>query len=71
MIYSVLILKRNINTFILTSDRVSKELSASAKSLSKSRECFIDIYIDNQCLFVIVYRAKCYFAECRIFILLC
>jgi len=36
------------------SDRVSKELSASAKSLSDSSECFIEVYIDNQSLFVIV-----------------
>jgi hypothetical protein len=36
------------------SDRVSKELSASAKSLSKSKECFIEVYINNQCLIVIV-----------------
>jgi hypothetical protein len=32
------------------SERVSKELSASAESLSESREC-----IDNQCLIVIIY----------------
>ncbi len=38
------------------SDRVSKELSASAKSLSKSRECFIEVYIDNRCLIVIIYK---------------
>jgi hypothetical protein len=37
------------------SDRVSKELSASAKSLSESRECFIEVYIDKQCLIIIVY----------------
>ncbi len=36
------------------SDRVSKELSISAKSLSESRECFIEVYIDNQCLIIIV-----------------
>ncbi len=30
------------------SDRVSKELNASAKCLSKSRECFIEVYINNQ-----------------------
>jgi hypothetical protein len=35
--------------------RVSKELSASAKSLSMSRECFIEVYINNQCLIIIVY----------------
>ncbi len=35
--------------------RVSKELSASAKSLSSSRECFIEVYIDNQWIIVIVY----------------
>jgi hypothetical protein len=38
----VLIKKRSVNTFILTSDRVSKELSA--KSLSESRECIIEVY---------------------------
>jgi hypothetical protein len=41
------------------SDRVSKELSARAKSLSDSRECFIEVYIDNQSLFVIVYLSSC------------
>ncbi len=35
---------------------MSKELSASAESLSDSRECFIKVYIDNQNLFVIVYN---------------
>ena len=40
------------------SDKVSEELSASAKSLSKSRECFIEIYIDNGCLIVIVKLQK-------------
>ncbi len=30
------------------SDRVSKELSANAKSLRKSRECFIEVYIPFQ-----------------------
>jgi hypothetical protein len=38
------------------SDRVSKELSASAISLSKSRECFIEVYIDNRCIIVIIYK---------------
>jgi len=41
------------------SDRVSKELSASAESCSKSRECFIEVYIDNQCLIIIVYAECC------------
>ncbi len=36
-----------MNAFILTSDRVSKELSTSAIYLSKSREGFIEVYIDN------------------------
>jgi hypothetical protein len=36
--------------------RVSKELSVSAKSLSNSRECFIEVYIDNCCLIIIVYK---------------
>jgi len=36
------------------SDGVSKELGASAKSLSESRECFIEVYIDNQCLIIII-----------------
>ncbi len=35
---------------------MSKELSASAKSLSDRSECFIEVYIDNRSLFVIVYR---------------
>jgi len=38
------------------SDRVSKELSASAKSLSRSRECFIEVYNDNRCLIIIIYK---------------
>ncbi len=38
------------------SDRVSKELSASAKILSESREVFIEVYIDN--LIVIIYPYK-------------
>jgi hypothetical protein len=36
------------------SERVSKELSASAKSLSESRVCFIEEYIDNRWIIVIV-----------------
>jgi hypothetical protein len=43
---SVLI-KRDVKAFILMSDRVSKELSTSAKGLSESRQCFIELYIDN------------------------
>jgi hypothetical protein len=38
------------------SDRVSKELIASAKSKGDSRECFIEVYIDNRSLFIIVYK---------------
>ncbi len=30
------------------SDRVFKELSGSAKSMSESRECIIEVYIDNR-----------------------
>jgi hypothetical protein len=48
------LMKRSINAFILMSDRVSKELSASAKCLS-DRECFIEVYIDNRSLFDILY----------------
>ncbi len=44
------------------SERVSKELSASAKSLSESRECFIEEYIDNRLLIVIVVRENKLFA---------
>ncbi len=40
-------LKEKRKCFIIMSDRVSKELSASATSLSKSRECFIEVYIVN------------------------
>ncbi len=40
---------------------MSKELSASAKSLSKSRECFIEVYIDNRCLIIIIYYINTYF----------
>jgi len=39
---------------------VSKELSASAKSKGDSRECFIEVYIDNRGLFVIVYFKSFY-----------
>ncbi len=39
---------RSVNAFILMSDGVSKELSMSSKSLSESRECVIEVYIDNQ-----------------------
>ena len=40
---------------MLTSDRVFKELSVSSKSLSESRECVIEVYIDNRWLIIIVY----------------
>ena len=43
------------NAYILTSDKVSKELSASTKSLSESTEWFIEVYIDNRCLIIILY----------------
>jgi hypothetical protein len=36
------------------SDRACKELSASAKCLSESREGFIEVYIDNRWIIVIV-----------------
>jgi hypothetical protein len=36
---------KKVNAFFLTSDRVSKELRAITKSLRKSRECFIEVYI--------------------------
>jgi hypothetical protein len=36
------------------SDRVSKELSAGTKSKGDNRECFIEVYMDNQSLFNIV-----------------
>ncbi len=38
---------------------MTKEFSASAKSLSESRECFIEVYIDNRCLIIIVYLSCC------------
>jgi hypothetical protein len=34
--------------FILITDRVPEELSASTKCLSEGREGFIEVYIDNQ-----------------------
>jgi hypothetical protein len=37
------------------SDRVSEELSMSAKSLRQSRECFIEVYIDNQLIIIIIF----------------
>ncbi len=54
VIDSILIKREGLNAFNLTPDRVAKELSARAKSLSKSRECFIKLYIDNQCLIIII-----------------
>jgi hypothetical protein len=41
------------------SDRVPIEFSANAKSLSKCRECFIEVYIDNRCLIIIAYLPCC------------
>jgi len=38
------------------SDMVSKELSPSSKGLSESRECLMEVYIDNQCLVIIIYE---------------
>jgi hypothetical protein len=43
-----ILIKRESKCFFLMSDRVSKELSASARGLRKSRECFIEVYIYNQ-----------------------
>jgi hypothetical protein len=40
--------KRSINAFILTSDRVSKELIMSCKSLRESRGCVIEMNIHNR-----------------------
>ncbi len=40
---------------------MSKGLSASAKSLSRSREWFIEVYIGNQYLIIIVYVIFCHF----------
>ncbi len=42
---------------------MSKDLNASAESLSESRECFIDVYIDNQWLIIIVYSKKMLFKQ--------
>ncbi len=39
---------------------MSKELSASAKSFSDGRECFIEVYIHNQSLIGIVYNNGLY-----------
>jgi hypothetical protein len=36
------------------SDKESKELGAIAKCLSESRECFIEVYIDNGLIIIIV-----------------
>ncbi len=36
------------------SDRVSKGWGASTLKVVKSRECFVEVYIDNQCLIVII-----------------
>ncbi len=49
---------RSINAFIKTSDRVSKELSTSTTSLNDTRECFIEVYINNQSLFIIIWFVK-------------
>ncbi len=40
------------------SDRVSKESSTNAKSLRKSRECFIEVYINNRWIIIIIYKDK-------------
>ena len=50
--------KRNVNAFVITSNRVSKEWNASTFKRVWSRECFIEVYIDNQCKIVIVYDCK-------------
>ncbi len=34
---------------------MSNELRASAKSLSESKECFVEVYIDNRWLIIIEY----------------
>ncbi len=37
-----------------TSDRASRNVSKHKRSRIESRECFIEVYIDNQSLFVII-----------------
>ena len=39
-----------------TSDRVSRNVLKRKRSLGESRECFIEVYMDNQSVFVIVYN---------------
>ncbi len=45
---------RSIYAFILTPDKVSKEWRMGAFKEVWSRECFIEVYIDNQCKIVII-----------------
>ena len=40
-----------------TSDRVSRNVLERKRSRAGSTECFIEVYIDNQSLFVIIYYA--------------
>ncbi len=46
---------RSVNALILSSDRVSKEWSSSALKVLKGRECFIEVYINDWYLIIIIY----------------
>ncbi len=40
------------------SDRVSRNVLEGKRSRIESRECFVEVYIDNQSIFIIVYSHK-------------
>ncbi len=50
---SILIREKHKNLSI-TSDRVSRNVLERKRSRIESRECFIEVYIDNQNIFVVV-----------------
>jgi hypothetical protein len=41
-----------------TSERVSRNVLERKRSRVESRECFLEVYINNQSLFVIVYNCN-------------
>jgi hypothetical protein len=47
------------------SDRASRNVLERKHSRVESRECFIEVYINNRSLFVIVYYIKCALSLCR------
>jgi len=39
-----------------TLDRVSRNVLEHKRSRIESRECFVEVYIDNQSIFIIIYN---------------